>query len=73
MVFATLVGTGPRFLLRSDRTSERQLAPSRISKWVTGGAPAPPENLTVRPAGPQAPHLVPPRERLAMRPSSGAR
>jgi hypothetical protein len=36
-----------------------------------GGAARPPESLTVRPAGPQAPHLVPPHERLMMRLSSG--
>src|SRR4029453_7706927 len=43
--------------------SERQLG--------SGGAPAPPGTWLCVSAGPRAPHLVPPHERLAMRPSSG--
>jgi hypothetical protein len=66
-------GTGPRFSpVRHARTRRPilQLAPSRTSYWVR-------EELRHRPSAhvaytsPQAPHLLPPHERLEKRPSSG--
>jgi len=72
-------GTGPRFpldvALKVARGRERKSEVS-ASSWqgllvVPGGAPAPPGCLVERQPDPQAPHLVPPHERLMMRPSSG--